>query len=340
VNLELSDALLESITKVGRMTECDRVLVIGLPEQERLKPLKKKLIYAVSEPYVAQTLQEADYDVVLLPSYTAGRTDRLKAAIVGAVSSGQLKKGENVICAMGRDEGEPVDTLMHLTASDEQEEHSSLVVTSLKSVIDAQLLEVVVNLALRIGREGYEGRPLGTLIVVGDSTKVMEQSHPLTLNPFQGYSEAERNLFDAHVRDAVRTFAMLDGAFVVRDDGVVLAAGRHIRVGDDVPEVPLGMGARHVAAASISKQSNAIALAVSQSSGDVRIFQDGEIVIEISPGNRRADVNTDVSGEKTQIRVTRKKRSAKKATTASSSSEKTAKHPRAKRKPKDKEKDA
>ena len=58
----------------------------ALAEQERLKPLKKKLIYAVSEPYVAQTLQEEEYDVVLLPSFTAGRTDRLKAAIVGAVT--------------------------------------------------------------------------------------------------------------------------------------------------------------------------------------------------------------------------------------------------------------
>lgn len=320
MNLEISDALLDSVVRVGKMGACDRILIIGAEEQEKLRPLKKKLIYAVSTPHVAASLEGQGYDVVVLPSYTAARTDRLKAALVGAVSSGQLKKGENVVCAMCREEGEPIDTVMHLTASDEQEEHSSLVVTSLKSSVDPQLLEVVVNLALRIGREGYEGRALGTLIVVGDSTRVMEKSHPLTLNPFQGYSEAERNLFDAHVRDAVRTFAMLDGAFVVRDDGVVLAAGRHIRVGETPPELPLGMGTRHVAAASVSKDTGAIALAVSQSSGDVRIFHDGELVLEISPGGRRVDVNTDASGEKTEI-VVKKRPRPKKA------------HPRPKAKP-------
>ncbi len=288
MNIELSAALVDAIAKVGKMGTCDRVLVIGCEEQEPLRPLKKKLIYAHSQPHVAAALEAEGYAVVVLPGLTASRLDRLKAAIVGAVSSGLLEKGENVLCAMSRDEGDAIDTVMHLTASEEALEHSSLVVADLDSSVPPQLLEVVVNLALRIGREGYEGRPLGTLIVVGDSTAVMERSHPLTLNPFQGYSEAERNLFDPHVRDALRTFATLDGAFVVRDDGVVLAAGRHVRVGDAVPEIPLGLGARHTAAASVSAETDCVAVSVSQSSGEVRVFHKGEIVLEIAPGGRRA----------------------------------------------------
>jgi hypothetical protein len=44
-----------------------------------------------------------------------------------------------------------------------------------------------------------------------------------------------------------------------------------------------GLGTRHWTAAAISKETKAIAVAVSQSSGTVRIFQDGKIVMRIEP---------------------------------------------------------
>lgn len=292
MNVELGEAFLDALVRVARLPTCDRVLLVAYEpvSVEKLKPIKKKVIYAVNAQHLLSAVQDEGYEAVVLPGLTTGRMDRLKSALVGAISSGYLKRGENVLVAMSREESKgAVDTLMHLTAGDIDEENSSLAVTSISSDIPPQLLEVLVDLALRIGREGYEGRPVGTLIVVGDSTRVMEKSHPLTLNPFQGYSEVERNLFDAHVRDAMRTFAMLDGAFVVRDDGVVLAAGRHIRIGDQAVQTPLGFGARHVAAASVSLETKAVAIVVSQSSGVVRVFQNGHTVLEIMPSGRRGD---------------------------------------------------
>jgi diadenylate cyclase len=301
VKSELSEALVEACLKAGKMASCHLILVVG-PEQPRLRSLKKKLVYATSEPHIAQDIEAAGYQTIVLPGLTAGRMDRLKAALVGAISAGHLKKGDEVLCAISREGSDAIETVMHLSATDEVAgEHSSLLVSALRQPKNAQLLEVIVSLCLRIGQEGYEGRALGALIVIGDSTSVMEKSHPLTLNPFQGYSEAERNLFDAHVRDAVRTFAMLDGAFIVRDDGVVLAAGRHIRVVDTDSDVPLGLGARHAAASAISIETDALAVAVSQSSGDVRVFRNGEIILQISPSTRRGDGNT------TEVQIPTKK---------------------------------
>ncbi len=46
--------------------------------------------------------------------------------------------------------------------------------------------------------------------------------------------------------------------------------------------LPLGLGTRHMAAASITRQTNAIAVVVSESS-IVRIFDNGEIISEIIP---------------------------------------------------------
>jgi len=153
--------------------------------------------------------------------------------------------------------------------------------------LSTQLLETVIELAMKIGQEGYEGRPVGTLIVIGDSTNVMENSRQVMLNPFQGYSENERNLLDPQVRESVRCFAVLDGAIVVREDGVVLSAGRYLLVGGHDLKLPMGYGARHNAAASMSYETKAITVCVSQTSGTVRVFKRGQMALEISPSSRR-----------------------------------------------------
>ena len=83
-------------------------------------------------------------------------------------------------------------------------------------------------------------------------------------------------------------FAVLDGAFVLRDDGVVLAAGRYLNFEEKDVRVPLGLGARHMAAAGISRDTEAIAIVVSQTSGAVRVFRHGRSVLELAPRIRRS----------------------------------------------------
>jgi DNA integrity scanning protein DisA with diadenylate cyclase activity len=90
----------------------------------------------------------------------------------------------------------------------------------------------------------------------------------------------------------VKNFAVLDGAFVIREDGVVLAAGRYLQVSAAADrkgiELPLGLGARHAAAAAITVETHAISITVSQSSGTVRVFKDGEPVLELQQVARRS----------------------------------------------------
>jgi DNA integrity scanning protein DisA with diadenylate cyclase activity len=155
--------------------------------------------------------------------------------------------------------------------------------------ISPGVMDALIELAISIGVEGWEGRPVGALFVVGDSSTVMEKSRQLTLNPFQGYSEDEKNIMNPDVRHALHAFAVLDGAFVVREDGVVVAAGRYLNFDEakDI-DVPLGLGARHMAAAGISRDSDAIAIVVSQTSGSVRVFRHGKSALELAPRIRRS----------------------------------------------------
>jgi diadenylate cyclase len=148
--------------------------------------------------------------------------------------------------------------------------------------VDTRVLEEVVALAVEIAREGREGRKIGTLFVVGDSKDVLKRSRPMILDPLYGHPSESKRIDDPDVRESLKELAQLDGAFVVSDEGVVLSAARYIDAVSENVSVPMGLGSRHVAAASVSKQTSAVAVAVSESSM-VRMFDDGELVSEIIP---------------------------------------------------------
>ena len=148
--------------------------------------------------------------------------------------------------------------------------------------VNTSVLKQVVSLAVEIAREGREGRKIGTLFVVGDSGEVIRRSKPMILDPLQGHPDEDKSIEDPNVRETIKELAQLDGAFVVSNAGVVLSAARYIDAASDSLNVPLGLGSRHMAGASISQQTGAVAVVVSESSM-VRMFDDGELVSEIVP---------------------------------------------------------
>ena len=74
----------------------------------------------------------------------------------------------------------------------------------------------------------------------------------------------------------------MDGAFVVSRDGTVEAACRIIDAPTTGLTLPKGLGTRHWAAAAITNVTRSLAIVVSQSTGTVRIFQDGEIKLRVA----------------------------------------------------------
>jgi diadenylate cyclase len=155
-------------------------------------------------------------------------------------------------------------------------------ICSERRAVNARVLKQVVSLAVEIAREGREGRKIGTLFVVGDSGEVMRRSKPMILDPLQGHPDEDKYIEDPNTRETIKELAQLDGAFVVSNAGVVLSAARYIDAASDSLKLPLGLGSRHMAGASISRQTDAVAVVVSESSM-VRMFEDGELVSEIVP---------------------------------------------------------
>jgi diadenylate cyclase len=144
------------------------------------------------------------------------------------------------------------------------------------------VLHALLELASEIAREGREGRRIGTVFTLGHADLVLTHSRPLILDPVAGHAPGATCLFDVNLRGTIKELAQLDGAFVVSEDGVIRAACRYLEASVENLEVPLGLGSRHLAAASISKRLNIVAVVVSESAV-VRVFQRGELIAEIIP---------------------------------------------------------
>ncbi|KUH31787.1 hypothetical protein APY94_11730 [Thermococcus celericrescens] len=140
-----------------------------------------------------------------------------------------------------------------------------------------RLLEITIELSV----EGREGTPVGTIFVIGDTRRVLRHSHQLIPNPFKGHRV---NVLDRDSKEIIKEFAQLDGAFIVRDDGRIAAAGRYLEVEPKVIDLmlPPGLGSRHIAAAGITKLTKAMAISLSES-GTIRIFKNGLMLLEYNP---------------------------------------------------------
>ncbi len=147
---------------------------------------------------------------------------------------------------------------------------------------DPVVLDELIELAIEIAREGREGRRIGTIFTIGDSEAVLAKSRSLILDPLAGHARELRSIHNVNLRGTIKELAQLDGAFVVSADGVFESACRYLEASGDGVDVPLGLGSRHLAGASIARNTKAVAIVVSQSS-IVRLFCHGDLVAEILP---------------------------------------------------------
>ena len=147
---------------------------------------------------------------------------------------------------------------------------------------DPTVLEATLELALEIAREGREGRRIGTLFTIGDADAVLSVSRALILDPLAGHAPTRTHVTDPDLRGTIKELAQLDGAFVIAQSGAVVAACRYLDASVENIDLPLGLGSRHLAAASISQKLGIVAIVVSES-GIVRVFHRGGIEATFIP---------------------------------------------------------
>lgn len=277
-------------TRLVEIAEADAVLVYveSVSEWDKIAELaagQKTIIAADSEQMLAG-LDDYLLHGVVVELGESPILEKLMHALVECVANDLLSTGAKVVALYSGFDDERIDTVSFIRLDERLGRLTSRDLRKLETSVPLETLKMVVDLAVEIGREGREGKPVGTCFVVGDHRKVMTNSAPSGFDPIKGYGRKERNLADNKVREGIKEIAQLDGAFVVNADGTVEAACRMLDVASASVTLSKGLGARHWAAAAISKKTKGIAVAVSESNGTVRLFQDGEVVLRIEPSRR------------------------------------------------------
>lgn len=281
-------AILDGAAVVARETGAKAVvLAAALPEEtDYLKKLlgdSTRIIAAASSGEGALLFES---DVLTLPEIRLRRRGRAKIALLEGLAAGLLFPEERIIVISGNaiDGHCQLDTVAVVELSHEDEYidgQADAPLNILSKVSDPAVFDAVLTLCVELGHAGREGRPVGLLVTLGDHESVLERSHPLVLNPFEGHDDMDRCILTARARRAMREFSGMDGAFVVRGDGVIMAAGRYLQDLAPPGEIPSGLGARHRAAAGITAATHCVAFAVSETTGDTRVFGGGRIIMTI-----------------------------------------------------------
>jgi len=283
-------AIYDAAVELAKAVKADAILLLvdGPTDWERLKEIAdgKRLLVAADTREQLEGAVECQLSTVAVDMADRPMHEKLAQALLESVADDLLTPGATVVALYSGFEVGTIDSVSLMDLGDHLGRLTGSDLRQLETRVPLDTLKIVVDLALDIGREGREGKPVGTLFVVGDTRKVLSYTRPTGFDPVKGYSRKERDLNDRRVREGIKEIAQMDGAIIVSPDGVVAAAARYIDAPASGVTLSKGLGARHWAAAAISRVTKAVGVAVSESNGTVRIFQDGEMVLRIEPFRR------------------------------------------------------
>ena len=214
---------------------------------------------------------------VELPLEFQNLRERIRFGVEGGLDNGYLEEGDQVGCA-AKLFADDIDTVTRVRAGDF--DRSGVYDLFVNSRAEPDVIRNVLEVAIELGKKGQKGKRVGALFVVGDAGKVMNKSRPLSYNPFE---KSHVHVGDPIVNVMLKEFSRLDGAFVISDSGKIVSAYRYLEPAAEGVDIPKGLGARHMAAGAITRDSNAVAVVLSESDGLVRAFSGGEIVLELDP---------------------------------------------------------
>jgi DNA integrity scanning protein DisA with diadenylate cyclase activity/mannitol/fructose-specific phosphotransferase system IIA component (Ntr-type) len=266
--------------RVARGADCSAIMVFGDTFIGGIQPgvLRSKLKTVLVTRTALETSddQREFSETIQVRSFSNQRLAQLRSAMLVALTRGVVTFTDRICCVGGITGSNQFDTVVVV---DIEREFQTLLTGStadlLPNDVKPEVLERVIAVATELAVEGREGRPVGCLFVVGDNEKVESLSKPLVLNPFFGYKGEDRNILNPFMDETVKEFSSIDGAFIIRGDGVVESAGSLIQATDSTHELPSGLGSRHAAAAAISVAANCISIVVSSSTGQVTLFRRG-----------------------------------------------------------------
>ncbi len=274
--------ILKEAETVARGAKCQAILIFGdtfaggIELARAFKGFKTILITpSVGEGSTPRKFIDASLAV---RSYSNNRLSQLRSAVLIGLTRGLFAFNSRLCCVGGIPQSNQFDTIVVVDVEREFRTIMTLDTKMLPSSVHPEVVERVLAIATELSVEGREGTPVGSLFVLGDTDQVKQYTKPLVLNPFYGYREEDRNILSPFMDETVKELSSIDGAFIIRGNGVLESAGTLIHTPDYKHTLPGGLGARHAAAAAITMASDSLAIVVSSSTGQVTLFRRGEML--------------------------------------------------------------
>jgi len=279
------EAIIKSAATIAKQIAARAVFLYpeAVADTQQISDMKlgdTELILVVRDDTGAKLADSLGKRHIRVPHVNLTRMGQIKTAVLIAFSQRLLDAGDIFVFLSGPVHGQ-LDTLVVMKVGQEWEMFLTVNQPKLTEHIKRVVFQRVLSLALELASEGREGKPAGALFVIGDHAKVAQFCQQFIINPFKGYAESERNILDESMAETVKNFCALDGAFIIKGNGVIVSAGTYLtglRAGQQLPQ---GLGARHGAAAGITASTRSIAITISESTGTVRIWRMGKMITEI-----------------------------------------------------------
>lgn len=290
-----TETIVKAASKIAKKLKADAMLILTETGES------SEYLDGISIPVIAATASDEAFNLlkskkdkrihpIKLMTRGMTRSAQIEDAIVASLHKGLIHDEDTIVVVSSTMAAEA--DAMFLFKVDKAKLDYTIYDLIKTSDIEDRAFEAVVNIALAIGKEGREGRLIGTAFLIGDSFNVLENSTQLILNPFEGHKVEDRNIMSPEMSETVKELAQLEGVFVVSSSGVIEAAGRYLNMDTNSVDIPRGLGTRHAAVAAMTVASDAVGISVSQSGGIVRIFKNGEVVVRIEP-QRKISIKTD-----------------------------------------------
>lgn len=270
--------IMRSAAKIAKVSNCNAILLQGdvfdeIPDLSRFFGDQK--IIVMSER-AALPVPDA-WDIINVRTFSSERFSQLKSAIIIGMTRSILKITDRICCVGGIKDSNLADSVIVLDISKNFSDIFSQK-NLLPENIKPEVLERVIDLATELSVEGREGKPVGCIFVLGNDAELKPHLKQLILNPFNGYKPEDRNILNPFMSETVKEYSLIDGAFIIDENGIMVSAGTLIHTPDFKLHLPGGLGARHAAAYSISLMTNCIAIVVSSSTGYITMFRKGQII--------------------------------------------------------------
>jgi DNA integrity scanning protein DisA with diadenylate cyclase activity len=152
---------------------------------------KFRLIVASDRKEIQEAARQDDVDVIEIQQEPQTRHFQVSQVLLEAIADELLQTGDTVVVVYSAYEKEGCDTISVVRLAEQLAKLTSRDLQRLETKVPLETLRIVVDLACDIGREGREGKPVGTLFVVGNHRKVMEMSQEQVHDPFRGYPKSE-----------------------------------------------------------------------------------------------------------------------------------------------------